>query len=415
MINKQTLWSAAEAAVITGGKSATDWQATGLCLKLEDIQPGDLFFASKTDDLDLAFQRGAAASVVRKGSAGDSSWPVLEVGDVYQALQDLARASRYRTHASVISAQGNVRDLLVKALSTAGGVHESGRHVSVGMASMPMNAMFSVFGFSPAVQPDIAVISDGKAALNSAIFETMPAGGMVVLNADDEEFIDVLAQAKAAGIEHVFTYGQSQMADARVESVVQAMNGVQVTCRVLGQIASFVLPPGSALPVEVLAAFCALKLMGHSVQRYAYQMALAVCEEGESARRVHLMHTEAYPKSGLFSQTIFRVMNMIDLGFNRRTAVLDNLRGRIKDSQPISTKVLDAPKKLGTLDLVYACKKVSVCSDAHGALKQVKHSSQTEEIVPDVLMPGDFVVFKDVAKNARTIFSEALRIVPKAA
>ena len=277
-----------------------------------------------------------------------------------------------------------------------------------------MDALFAVFGFSPAVQPDIAVISDGQAALNSAIFETMPRGGMVILNADDEAFLDVMALAKSCGIEQIYTYGQSQLADARVENVVQAMNGVQVTCRVLGQVVPFVLPPGSALPVEVLAAFCVLKLMDYPVQRFAYQMALAVCEEGESVSRVHLMHKEAYPKS-VMAQTIFRVMNMVDLGFNRRTAVLDNLRAKVQKTQPISTKVLDVPKKLGSLELVYACKNVSVCDNAQKVLSEGRRADRTEEIVPDVLMPGDFVVFKDVAKNARTVFSKALRLVPRAA
>ena len=42
-----TLWTAAEAAEVTGGRATTDWQANGVSIDTRTLQPGDLFVALK--------------------------------------------------------------------------------------------------------------------------------------------------------------------------------------------------------------------------------------------------------------------------------------------------------------------------------------------------------------------------------
>ena len=75
------LWSAADAAAATGGKTTGDWAASGVSIDTRSLQPGDLFVALKDirdghDFVAQAFEKGAAAALVSRVPEGvaEGSW-----------------------------------------------------------------------------------------------------------------------------------------------------------------------------------------------------------------------------------------------------------------------------------------------------------------------------------------------------
>ena len=69
MKNSTILWTSLEASVITGGQANQEWQATGVSINAQEVRPGDLFFATREDNLDEVFRKGACAAVVARKSA----------------------------------------------------------------------------------------------------------------------------------------------------------------------------------------------------------------------------------------------------------------------------------------------------------------------------------------------------------
>ncbi|HOZ32368.1 MAG TPA: Mur ligase domain-containing protein, partial [Tabrizicola sp.] len=69
------LWSSFDAATATGGRSTTDWQASGVSIDTRTLQPGDLFVALKDvrdghDFVAAALEKGAAAALVSRVPEG---------------------------------------------------------------------------------------------------------------------------------------------------------------------------------------------------------------------------------------------------------------------------------------------------------------------------------------------------------
>lgn len=405
------LWTAAEADAVTGGRSTAPWLASGVCLKMEALKPGDLFFAGAEDDLAQAALKGAAAAVVpsryEAAREAGSPLPLVCVGDVFEAMRDLAMAARFRTHGIVMAVQGCAREPMQRALESVSQVHEGGRHLSLGLSAMPEHCDFGVFGFSPFVRPDVAVISDCQAALNSTVIESLPDNGVVIINADDAAFADVYNRAKACGTRSLYTYGANTTADARLTSHVAGANGAQLGLRILGDEATVSLPQGLLFDASALAALLVLKLMDRPLSRHAHEVVIGAATPCNAP----LPNLMVLPQSGP-SESAFRIKSVIDLGARGRTAVLDNVRGMTDQALSVARNDLAVPHQLGALNLVYACKDVSVFADAQRQLSFARRNMRAEPITADVLVPGDFLIFRQIWRSSKNVFSQALRLVP---
>ena len=405
-LNHSILWNSGEAAIVTGGTNLQDWQASGVAIAMDEIKPGDLYIATQEDDLHAVFQRGAVAAVV-SGSFDCTHLPLLKVGNVFEALQSLAGAARYRTHATIISVQGRTaRAAIHNMLSKSGSVHEGGRHLSLGLANLPDDVDFGLFGSSPAVRPDIAIITNCISANRDTLFETMPVGGSVIINADDEHYLTVVARAKAAAIANIYTYGRHESADARLVDVMRANNGTRVTVNILGEEMTFVSPQQEEFSPVLLAGFLVLKLARRDMPSTIGNTEASGIMAPESS--VTLINP-GMPQANT-PQALFRVTNMIDLGFGRQTAILDNI---VNPALSLPKKDLAIPTKLASLDFVYASKRVGAVANAHEVIRQNHVGAQIQSIPTEVLSPGDFLVFKNVQQTSRAIFSEALRLIPE--
>ncbi len=409
MTTHPALWTSIEAAVITGGRCSASWQATGVSLNIQDIQPGDLFFAGKDDNLNEVFLRGAAAAVVSGGCGdGGENWPLLHVGDVFEALRGMARAARFKTHAQVIAVQGSPARLeLVRMLSSSFSVYQGKRHLSLGLAGLPETADFAIFGFSPMIRPDVAIVTDCKTA-DGSVFETMAPTARILINTDSTNVADVIALARAAGLRNIFTYGHSADADSRLLDSLEAANGTRMRINVLAEDIEIHLAPGENAGLEILAAALMLKLSDTPRARIANILSTAHPQIANHGNNLTLMNR----LFGSPSQAAFRVVNTIDRGNNRRTIILDNVSVTPQKTSIFSNKELDIPLKIDNLELVYACKEVSLFSNAEAAIQQVRPAAALGRIVPCVLGPGDFLTFKNLVGNSKSMISNAMRLMP---
>ena len=231
-----TLWTAAEAAAATGGKTKADWTASGVSIDTRTLQPGDLFVALKAardghDFVAQALDSGAAAALVThvpEGVAADA--PLLIVKDVQAGLEALGRAGRARTGAKVVAITGSVgktstKEMLAQILSDQGRTHASvasyNNHwgVPLTLARMPADTEFAVIEIgmnhpgeiaplARMARPHVAMVTNvaavhleafpnvpAIAVEKAAIFEGLVPGGVAVINHDIETAAILAAKA----------------------------------------------------------------------------------------------------------------------------------------------------------------------------------------------------------------------------
>ncbi|MGA2567119.1 MAG: Mur ligase domain-containing protein, partial [Pseudolabrys sp.] len=134
------LWTIDDmAAAMRAGKSgALPVGVSGLSIDSRSLAKGEAFFAIKGDNRDghdfveAALKSGAGLAVVARDQRGHfaADAPLLIVTDVLEALRDLARAARARSHAKVIAVTGSVgktstKEALRLALGADGETHAS--------------------------------------------------------------------------------------------------------------------------------------------------------------------------------------------------------------------------------------------------------------------------------------------------
>ena len=412
------LWTAQEAEIITGGRSTMPWRASSLSIRQQDIFPGDLFFASQGDNVQLAFEQGAAAVVVEPGISvpeglGDV-YPIMQVPCVYESLRALAKAARFRTHSLVIAVQGfEQRRALSNALCSVSDLYEGGRHLSSSLAAMPDDCDFSVFGMSPSLSPDVVIINKAAQLRDVSILESMPRHGIALLNIDDPAYMDAITLLKSSGVNTILTYGTNPQADAYMRQQIEAGNGVQTDCHIMGQDVTVQtttnlcphMPTLAQNTNMLLAAYMLTKMADMPLRTIAQEMAESYMSafaltDDQPVSKVSLMKQTS---ANLRDEAIFRVKNMLDTGKGRRALVLDQAAPEAR------TRDFTLPTKLAGRDVMHASKKVSIFKNARHAVENMLGLKSLSEIVPDVLAPGDYVVFKSGGDTNGAIFSEALR------
>ena len=241
------LWTSADAAAATGGRSSCTWQASGVSIDTRTLVPGDLFVALTDlrdghDFVAQALAKGAAAALVSHrpdGVAADA--PLLIVPDVLAALAELGRAARARTKARVVGVTGSVgktstKEMLRVVLGGQGRVHAAeasyNNHwgVPLTLARMPVDCDFAVIEIgmnhpgeiaplARLARLDVAMITtvaaahldafddiDGIAHEKATILDGLEPGGVAVLPAELSVTSILLDKAVAVGAS-VLTFG----------------------------------------------------------------------------------------------------------------------------------------------------------------------------------------------------------------
>jgi len=328
MMVEDVLWSAADAAQATSGRTAGDWNATGLSIDTRSLLPGDLFVALKGPNFDghdyvaEAFSAGAAAAVVsRPIVALPAGAPLLEVADSLGALEALAEAARARSAARVVAVTGSVgktstKDALTLALSALGPTHASSGNLNneyglpLSLARLPKDPFYAVFemGMSHAgelaplsrlARPDVAIITNiaaahleffdsvaGIAEAKAEIFQGMGPESIAILNRDNAYFAFLADAAWRRGITQVIGFGADPDGEARLLDYKPDGDGGTVHADILGQEISYRIgAAGQHWALNSLAVLAAVGAVGGDVPRAAGALAAFSAPRGRGQRR----------------------------------------------------------------------------------------------------------------------------------
>ena len=232
--------------------------AQGYSIDSRTIQPGELFFAVKGERLDghdfvqQALERGAVSAAVRKDQL--ARFPVktclLAVDDTLHALQTLATAVRRMWGKPVVGVTGSAgktttKEAIAHVLSSRYRVLKSEGNFNnhfglplmllklepdhdIAVIEMGMSHAGEISALAKIAQPEIGVVTvvapvhleyfDSLASIARAkyeLIESLPAGGIAVLNADDEYVSQFGRDFKGK----VVMYGTRANADIRAEQI----------------------------------------------------------------------------------------------------------------------------------------------------------------------------------------------------
>jgi UDP-N-acetylmuramoyl-tripeptide--D-alanyl-D-alanine ligase len=255
------LWTSADAAAATGGRTTATWQATGVSIDTRTLAPGDLFVALQAardghDFVASALRHGAAAALVSRIPDGlPPDAPLLVVPDVLRALEDLGRAARARTRARVAAITGSVgktstKDMTRAVLAIHGRAHAAeasyNNHwgVPLTLARMPANTDFAVIEIGMNHPGEIAPLArmarphavmvttvaaahleafgtlDAIAVEKATICDGLEPHGTAVLHGDIPQTPILLAAAARAGARAITfgeeTHNHHRLSDVRV-------------------------------------------------------------------------------------------------------------------------------------------------------------------------------------------------------
>lgn len=327
---------------------------SGISIDSRSLQPGDAFFAIKGEAMDghdfatSAIKAGAGVLVVAEGklpSLGRLTAPMIVVEDVLAALEKLGVAARARSNAKIIAVTGSAgktttKEALRHVLSAVGKVHASAQSfnnhwgVPLTLARMPDDCDYAVFEIGmnhpgeirplvKMVRPHVAIVTliaaahlgffknlDEIAKAKAEIFEGIEPGGAALLNRDDARWKLLDKMARAAGVEHVFGFGENARSTYKLTKCVLHADHSDIMVRIDGhEVAASIGAPGRHMVQNVLAVLGAAHLVGADLAKVALALADLSAERGRGKR-----HVLRHPKGPI---------TLIDESYNANPASMD--------------------------------------------------------------------------------------------
>lgn len=266
------LWTSSAIAKAVQGKASAEFEANGVAFDSREIGPGDLFFALKGEQsdghlyVDNIYAAGGAGAIVSQPVDG----PHILVSDTTKALNQLAIASRARSHAKIIGVTGSVgktgtKEALFAALnrSSMGKAHRSvksyNNHVGVplSLSRMPAECQYGIFEMgmnhpgelaqlTRLVRPDVAIVTaiapahvghfSGEEEIADAkaeIFQGLTKDGTAIIPFDSPHYAR-LRKAASRYTKNIVSFGFGEQADVRAMDVVPAQGGGSLVTAKLG-------------------------------------------------------------------------------------------------------------------------------------------------------------------------------------
>jgi UDP-N-acetylmuramoyl-tripeptide--D-alanyl-D-alanine ligase len=306
------LWTSDEIAAATGGSASTRFEVTGVTFDSREVGPGDLFVAmpgSVRDGhefLDNAFASGASGALVSKPANG----PHVLVDDVAMALEELGRASRERSRATIIGVTGSVgktstKEALFAALdrNRPGRVHRSVKSynnhtgVPLSLARMPRDAEFAIFemgmnhsgeirALTHQVRPHVAIITaiapahienlgseEAIADAKAEILEGLEPDGVAILP-NDTAHRDRLVKTARRYAERIITFGTGDADVHAIHAVSSETGGSLISAALLERELTFTISQrGEHWVSNALAVLAAVEAVGEDVAVAALALA----------------------------------------------------------------------------------------------------------------------------------------------
>ena len=264
---------AATGAHVHSGKIAGTAAIPHITTDTRKISDGDLFIALRGENFDGAdfaadaLNKGAAAVLIAEPISDPvqkalkkAKGAVLTVADTLTAYQAIAHAWRIKFDIPVVAITGSngkttTKDLTAAVLSGRGTVCRTAANYnnevglpltllgitvedSAAVVEIGMRGMGQIAALAPVAAPNVGIVTnvcevhmellgsiENIAKAKAELVEAIPAGGTVILNADDARVAAMRARA-AEGV-RVLTYGISVDADVRAEALRCAADGSQ--------------------------------------------------------------------------------------------------------------------------------------------------------------------------------------------
>ncbi|TIT66526.1 MAG: UDP-N-acetylmuramoylalanyl-D-glutamyl-2,6-diaminopimelate--D-alanyl-D-alanine ligase [Mesorhizobium sp.] len=337
------LWTSEALVAATDGRPLGPMPEgiSGISIDSRSLQPGDAFFAIKGETMDghdfvtAAIKAGAGVLVVAEGklpSLGRLTAPIIVVEDVLVALEKLGVASRARSQAKIIAVTGSAgktttKEALRHVLSVVGKVHASAQSfnnhwgVPLTLARMPDDCDYAVFEIGmnhpdeirplvKMVRPHVAIVTmiaaahlgffrnlDEIARAKAEIFEGLEPEGAAVLNRDDARFKLLDKMAQAAGVEHVYGFGENARSTFKLVKCELHADHSDIAARISGHdMIARIGAPGRHMVQNVLAVLGAAHLVGADLDKVALALADLSAERGRGKR--HVLRHPGGPTSG---------------------------------------------------------------------------------------------------------------------
>ncbi|RVD47335.1 UDP-N-acetylmuramoylalanyl-D-glutamyl-2,6-diaminopimelate--D-alanyl-D-alanine ligase, partial [Mesorhizobium sp. M8A.F.Ca.ET.023.02.2.1] len=337
------LWTSEALVAATDGRPLGPMPEgiSGISIDSRSLQAGDAFFAIKGETMDghdfvtAAIKAGAGVLVVAEGklpSLGRLTAPIIVVEDVLVALEKLGVASRARSQAKIIAVTGSAgktttKEALRHVLSAVGKVHASAQSfnnhwgVPLTLARMPDDCDYAVFEIGmnhpdeirplvKMVRPHVAIVTmiaaahlgffrnlDEIARAKAEIFEGLEPEGAAVLNRDDARFKLLDKMAQAAGVEHVYGFGENARSTFKLVKCELHADHSDIAARISGHdMIARIGAPGRHMVQNVLAVLGAAHLVGADLDKVALALADLSAERGRGKR--HVLRHPGGPTSG---------------------------------------------------------------------------------------------------------------------
>jgi UDP-N-acetylmuramoyl-tripeptide--D-alanyl-D-alanine ligase len=461
MTTTPVLWTAAEAAVATGGSAATPWTAGGVSIDTRTLRPGDLFVAIRGPQFDGhafvadAFTRGAVAAVVsRVPQDVPADAPLLLVNDTIQALEDLGRAARARSAARIIGVTGSVgktgvkealRTVLSAQAPTVANAGNLNNHwgLPLSLARMPRSVAFGVFemgmnhpgeldALTRLARPHVAVITTVEAVhkeffasteaiadAKAEIFVGIEQGGVAVLNRDNPQY-SRLATAAGGYVGTVVGFGRHRQATVRLLAVETDGKGSRVRASAAGEALDYRLNVSGAHWVSnSLCVLATVIAAGADVRAAAGELARVTVPKGRGRRSTVAtaegafeLIDDSYNASPVSMAATFEVLGRTEtVPGGRRLAMLGDMLELGDDARDLHI-ALAKPLRENGIDLVFtAGTAMAHLAEALPASMRGGHANDSASLVPLVIAavrPGDVVTVKGSAGSRMGLIVEAL-------
>lgn len=423
---------------------------SGISIDSRSLQPGDAFFAIKGEAMDghdfatAAIKAGAGVLVVAEGklpSLGRLTAPMIVVQDVLAALEKLGVAARARSSAKIIAVTGSAgktttKEALRHVLSAVGTVHASAQSfnnhwgVPLTLARMPGDCDYAVFEIGmnhpgeirplvKMVRPHVAIVTmiaaahlgffrnlDEIAKAKAEIFEGIEPGGAALLNRDDARWKLLDKMARAAGVEHVFGFGENARSTYKLTKCELHAGHSDITARIGGQdVVARVGAPGRHMVQNVLAVLGAAHLVEADIAKVAEALADLSAERGRGKRHV-LRHPkgpitlidESYNANPASMAAAMALLNATPVtGEGRRIAVLGDMLELGDHSAKLHAALAELIVGTGTHTVFLGGPEMRALADILPDEIKTEYRAGAEELKPlllSTLKAGDVVMIK---------------------
>jgi UDP-N-acetylmuramoyl-tripeptide--D-alanyl-D-alanine ligase len=263
-ITTADVWEAAK-DVLVASRAPADAHFRRGAIDSREVQEGDLFFAVHGERQDghefvsQAIHAGASGLVVERSTEAPEGAALFHVSDSLQALQRLAAWWRKRHDIQVVAITGSVgkttcKELIASVLSKRFLVlkSEANLNTEIGipltLLRLTEDRQRAVLEFGMYARGDIALLSrialprigvvtnigpvhmerlGSQGAITAAkaeLVEALPAGGVAVINGDDERTATLAARTQA----RIVYYGLSEQCSVRATDIVsRGLDGIE--------------------------------------------------------------------------------------------------------------------------------------------------------------------------------------------